>query len=208
MSAAALAPRDYVHTVTPNDLTIQAVLMSTNFRLVITRDPSGYDRSDAQVICKHRECPLYKAPPCFTRCLEELLNSRSCYGTSFPDWKQFTRHFKINIPVGERGVVVYWVHGHLDKDKHTIQRVLDFAYNEKHSPLLHKFEELIEGEQTSYIGLLYTPTEEVSGYLKSELSRGVKLMLKMDLFGGVNYYYERFTAIGRLIQKLQIKMLV
>ena len=95
--------------------------------------------------CKHKECPLYKAPPCFAKRLEELLKSRAVFGTDYPDWKHFTRYFNINIPVGEIGVVNYWASGHQNRDQHTIQCILDFAEREGHSPLLHQFEELIKG---------------------------------------------------------------
>ena len=115
-------------------------------RLKTSRAPSTSDGFDPMLLCRHRECPLYKAPPCFSRRLEELLSSRSCCETNYPDWKQFTRHFKINIPVGEIGVVRYWVNGHRNKNEHTIQRVLDFAEKEGHPPLLHQFQDLIEGK--------------------------------------------------------------
>ena len=124
---------------------IKSSSMSTIQPQLLPRDPSNYGGPPGhQFLCKHRECPLYKAPPCFSRRLEYLLGSMSCYGTNYPDWKQFARHFNINIPVGERGVVDYWVKGHQDKDQHTIQCILDFAEKEGHSPLLHQFEDLIK----------------------------------------------------------------
>ena len=114
---------------------------------LLPRDPSSCDNgSGPQSSCRYRSCPLYKAPPCFSRRLEELLSNRTCYGTSYPDWRQFTRYFNINIPVGEQGVVRYWVHGHQNKDQHTIQCVLEFAEEKGHSPLVYEFEKLIEGK--------------------------------------------------------------
>ena len=112
------------------------------------------DTSGPQSVCRHRECPLYKAPPCFSRHLEELLSNHTCCGTRYPDWRQFTCYFNINIPVREQGVVRYWVHGHQNKDQHTIQCVLEFAEEKGHSPLVYEFEKLIEGKL--YTCLLYT----------------------------------------------------
>ena len=100
-------------------------------------------------VCKYKDCPLYKAPPCFTNNLGELLSSHSCYGTSYPDWKQFIRYFDIEIPVSEEGAVTYWVYDHIDRDQHTIQCILEFAENLGHSPLHHQFEELIKGDLCS-----------------------------------------------------------
>lgn len=113
-----------------------------------------YD-SGPQKACRHRTCPLYKAPPCFYRRVKELVSTRSCVMTNYPDWKQFTRHFNINIAVGEEGVVRYWTYDHPQKDKHTIQSVLDFAEKLEHFPLMHELEELIKG-------IVYTLTLEVS----------------------------------------------
>ena len=130
------------------DLTVYAAgchLMSA-IRLKTSRDPSSCDGFDPMFLCRYRDCPLYKAPPCFSRRLEELLSTRSRCETNCPDWKQFTLHFNINIPVGEIGVVRYWVNGHHNKDEHTIQRVMDFAEKEGHPPLLHQFQYLIEGK--------------------------------------------------------------
>ena len=109
-----------------------------------SRDPSGYECGTGHQ-CRYRKCPLYKAPPCFSKRLGELLSTRSCYGTNYPDWKQFTRYFDIGIPVSEEGAVTYWVYDHKDKDEHTIQCILEFAETQGHSPLLNQFEELIKG---------------------------------------------------------------
>lgn len=105
-----------------------------------SRDPSGYECVTGHQ-CRCRKCPLYT----FTKRLGELLSTRSCYGTNYPDWKQFTRYFDIGIPVSEEGAVTYWVYDHKDKDQHTIQCILEFAETQGHSPLLNQFEELIKG---------------------------------------------------------------
>ena len=114
------------------------------YQPILARDPSSYEYGTGHQ-CRYRKCPLYKAPPCFTNRLGELLSTRSCYGTSYPDWKQFTRYFDIGIPVSEEGTVTYWVYDHKDKDQHTIQCVLEFAAAQGHSPLFNQFEELIKG---------------------------------------------------------------
>ena len=88
---------------------------------------------------------MYKAPPCFSRSLEDLLSNRFCYQTDFPDWMKFANYFNISVPVGEKGVVKYWVHDHCDRELHTVQLVLDFAERNGHTPLTHKFEKLIKG---------------------------------------------------------------
>ena len=101
--------------------------------------------TDKPSICRHKDCPLYKAPPCFYRCVEKQLSTPYCVGTHFPDWKQFTGYFQLDQPVGEEGSVRYWAKGHVQKDKHTIQRVMDFADELGHLPLLNQLEKLIEG---------------------------------------------------------------
>ena len=111
---------------------------------LLSRELPSYNNETAHQ-CRCRKCPVYKAPPCFSKCLGELLSSVSCYGTGYPDWKQFTRYFDIRIAVSEEGAVTYWVYDHKDRDQHTIQCILDFAENEGHSPLRNQFEKLIEG---------------------------------------------------------------
>ena len=101
--------------------------------------------TDTLSTCKHKDCPLYKAPPCFYRCVEKQLSIPYCVGTQFPDWKQFTGYFQLDQPVGEEGAIRYWAKGHEQKDSHTIQRVMDFAEELGHLPLLNQLEKLIEG---------------------------------------------------------------
>ena len=63
----------------------------------------------------------------------------------FPDWKQFAGYFQLDQPIDEEGVIRYWAKDHVQKDKHTIQRVMDFAEELGHLPLLNQLEKLIEG---------------------------------------------------------------
>ena len=102
--------------------------------------------TDAPSICRHKDCPLYRAPPCFYRCVERLLSTPYCVGTEFPDWKEFAGYFQLDKPVGEEGAIRYWAKGHKEKDRHTIQRVMDFAKELGHLPLLNQLEKLIEGK--------------------------------------------------------------
>ena len=108
--------------------------------------------TDTPSICRHRDCPLYKAPPCFYRCVEKLLSTPYCVGTQFPDWKQFTGYFQLDQPVGEEGAIRYWAKDHEQRDRHTIQRVMDFAKELGHLPLLNQLEKLIEGKHITVQG--------------------------------------------------------
>ena len=76
------------------------------------------------------------------------MSTPSCYGTNYPDWKKFTDYFKLDIPVSEEGAIRYWAKDHIHKDKHTIQRVMDFAEECRHLPLLNQLETLISGSYT------------------------------------------------------------
>lgn len=134
-----------------------AASKSVNMATIISRNPRSPDKgrnsTDAtngsntskNVVCRHKDCPLYKAPPCLYRCVQESVSTRSCYGTKYPDWKTFTRYFEVNVPVGEEGAIRYWARDHLHRDEHTVQSVLDFAKECGHLPLLNQLEKLIKG---------------------------------------------------------------
>lgn len=148
------------HTPAPPPFAKQRSRQNLIMAAIVSRDPPLSSRtregnlSSADVdgtgtetpsTCRYKDCPLYKAPPCFYRCVETLLSTPYCVGTPFPDWKRFAGYFQLDQPVGEEGAIRYWAKCHDQRDRHTIQRVMDFAEELGHLPLLNQLEKLIEG---------------------------------------------------------------